>query len=62
MANILTTEMGKPLAEAKGEVMFGSNFLEWYSEEAKRNYGDVSNSSILITSYNCTYVITFNYI
>ena len=42
LANILTTEMGKPIAEAKGEVMFGANFLEWYSEEAKRNYGDVS--------------------
>jgi succinate-semialdehyde dehydrogenase/glutarate-semialdehyde dehydrogenase len=46
--------MGKPINEAKGEVMFGSNFLEWYSEEAKRNYGDVSNSSIFIESYKCT--------
>ena len=42
LANILTTEMGKPIGEAKGEVLFGANFLEWFSEEAKRNYGDVS--------------------
>ena len=42
LANIVTTEMGKPICEAKGEVLFGANFLEWFSEEAKRNYGDVS--------------------
>ena len=42
LANILTTEMGKPIGEAKGEVLFGANFLEWFSEETKRNYGDVS--------------------
>ena len=35
--------MGKPINEAKGEVGFGANFLEWFAEEAKRNYGDVSN-------------------
>ena len=34
--------MGKPIGEAKGEILFGANFLEWFSEEAKRNYGDVS--------------------
>lgn len=38
---ILTAEMGKPLAEAKGEVMYGASFLEWFAEEAKRIYGDV---------------------
>ena len=43
LANILTLEMGKPINEAKGEVGFGANFLEWFAEEAKRNYGDVSN-------------------
>ena len=42
LANVVTTEMGKPIGEAKGEVLFGANFLEWFSEEAKRNYGDVS--------------------
>lgn len=38
---ILCAEMGKPLAEAKGEVMYGASFIEWFSEEAKRVYGDV---------------------
>ena len=33
--------MGKPLAEAKGEIMYGASFIEWFSEEAKRVYGDV---------------------
>ncbi|MEQ8305402.1 MAG: NAD-dependent succinate-semialdehyde dehydrogenase [Hoeflea sp.] len=38
---ILTAEMGKPLAEAKGEIMYGASFIEWFAEEAKRVYGDV---------------------
>ncbi|MCV6592771.1 MAG: NAD-dependent succinate-semialdehyde dehydrogenase [Silicimonas sp.] len=37
---ILTAEMGKPLAEAKGEVAYGASFIEWFAEEAKRVYGD----------------------
>ncbi len=37
---ILTAEMGKPLAEAKGEIMYGASFVEWFAEEAKRVYGD----------------------
>ncbi len=41
LALILTTEQGKPLAEAKGEVMYGASFIEWFSEEGKRIYGDV---------------------
>ena len=41
LAAILTAEMGKPLAEAKGEVIYGASFVEWFSEEAKRIYGDV---------------------
>jgi succinate-semialdehyde dehydrogenase/glutarate-semialdehyde dehydrogenase len=41
LALILTTEQGKPLAEAKGEISYGSNFIEWFSEEAKRIDGDV---------------------
>ncbi len=40
LAAILTAEMGKPLAEAKGEIMYGASFIEWFSEEAKRIYGD----------------------
>ncbi len=38
---ILTAEMGKPFAEAKGEILYGASFIEWFSEEAKRIYGDV---------------------
>ncbi|MEY8799100.1 NAD-dependent succinate-semialdehyde dehydrogenase [Leisingera sp. XS_AS12] len=40
LAAILTAEMGKPLAEAKGEIMYGASFIEWFAEEAKRIYGD----------------------
>ncbi|MBN1335351.1 MAG: NAD-dependent succinate-semialdehyde dehydrogenase [Deltaproteobacteria bacterium] len=41
LARILTTEQGKPLAEARGEVSYAAAFLEWFGEEAKRVYGDV---------------------
>jgi len=41
LAMILTTEMGKPLAEAKGEIAYGASFIEWFAEEGKRVYGDV---------------------
>ncbi|UYZ83860.1 NADP-dependent succinate-semialdehyde dehydrogenase [Entomomonas sp. E2T0] len=41
LALILTTEQGKPLAEAKGEIVYGASYLDWFSEEAKRVYGDV---------------------
>lgn len=41
LAEILTAEMGKPLAEARGEIRYGAAYLEWYAEEAKRVYGDV---------------------
>lgn len=37
---ILTAEMGKPLAEAKGEIAYGASFIEWFGEEAKRVYGE----------------------
>ncbi len=40
LARIMTLEQGKPLAEAKGEIAYGANFLEWFAEEAKRVYGD----------------------
>ncbi len=40
LAKILTAEMGKPLAEAKGEIAYGANYIEWFAEEAKRVYGD----------------------
>lgn len=41
LAAILTAEMGKPLAEAKGEILYGASFIRWFSEEARRVYGDV---------------------
>ena len=44
LGRILHEEQGKPLAEAKGEVTYGSSFLEWFAEEAKRINGDVCNS------------------
>jgi succinate-semialdehyde dehydrogenase/glutarate-semialdehyde dehydrogenase len=40
LAVILTTEQGKPLTEARGEIIYGANFVEWFAEEAKRNHGD----------------------
>jgi len=41
LALILTSEQGKPLGEAKGEVAIGAAYVEWFAEEAKRVYGDV---------------------
>ena len=41
LAQILTAEQGKPLAEARGEIAYGASFIEWFAEEAKRAYGDV---------------------
>ena len=40
LARILTAEQGKPLAEARGEVIYGASFIEWFAEEAKRVYGE----------------------
>jgi succinate-semialdehyde dehydrogenase / glutarate-semialdehyde dehydrogenase len=40
LATILTAEQGKPLAEARGEVIYGASFIEWFAEEAKRIYGE----------------------
>ncbi|WP_416192104.1 NAD-dependent succinate-semialdehyde dehydrogenase [Neisseria sp. CCUG12390] len=40
LAVILTSEQGKPLAEAKGEIAYGASYVEWFAEEAKRVYGD----------------------
>jgi succinate-semialdehyde dehydrogenase/glutarate-semialdehyde dehydrogenase len=40
LALLLTTEQGKPLAEAKGEIQIGAAYIEWFAEEAKRIYGD----------------------
>jgi len=40
LARIMTLEQGKPLTEAKGEVMYGASFIQWFAEEGKRAYGD----------------------
>src|SRR5581483_2322579 len=41
LAQLMTAEQGKPLAETRGEVAYGASFIEWFAEEAKRVYGDV---------------------
>ena len=40
LARILTAEQGKPISEARGEILYGAAFFEWYAEEAKRVYGE----------------------
>lgn len=41
LAELLTLEQGKPLAEAKGEVVIGANYILWFAEEGRRVYGDI---------------------
>ncbi len=41
LAQLLTLEQGKPLAEARAEIAYGASYIEWFAEEAKRIYGDV---------------------
>src|SRR4051794_30289006 len=40
LAQIMTAEQGKPLAESRGEIAYGASFIEWFAEEGKRTYGD----------------------
>ncbi|MEP6969914.1 MAG: aldehyde dehydrogenase family protein, partial [Betaproteobacteria bacterium] len=40
LALIMTTEQGKPLAEAKGEIGYAASFIDWFADEARRSYGD----------------------
>src|SRR5215471_6473927 len=40
LGKLMTAEQGKPLGEAKGEVLYAASFIEWFAEEAKRVYGD----------------------
>jgi succinate-semialdehyde dehydrogenase/glutarate-semialdehyde dehydrogenase len=54
LATIMTTEQGKPFAEAMGEVVYAASFLSWFAEEARRAYGDVipaptPNARIIVT-------------
>ncbi|MDX1957345.1 MAG: NAD-dependent succinate-semialdehyde dehydrogenase [Leptospiraceae bacterium] len=41
LASIITQEQGKPLAESKAEILYAASYVEWFSEEAKRVYGDI---------------------
>lgn len=41
LAMIMTAEQGKPLTEARGEILYAAGFIEWFAEEAKRVYGDI---------------------
>jgi succinate-semialdehyde dehydrogenase/glutarate-semialdehyde dehydrogenase len=40
LAQIMTAEQGKPLAESRGEIAYGASYIEWFAEEGKRVYGD----------------------
>jgi len=40
LAHLMTAEQGKPLTEARGEIVYGASFIEWFAEEAKRLYGE----------------------
>jgi succinate-semialdehyde dehydrogenase/glutarate-semialdehyde dehydrogenase len=40
LARLMTAEQGKPLAEARGEIIYGASFLDWFAEEGKRVYGE----------------------
>jgi succinate-semialdehyde dehydrogenase / glutarate-semialdehyde dehydrogenase len=46
LAALLTAEQGKPLAEARGELLYGAGFVEWFAEEGKRTYGDVVPTNV----------------
>jgi succinate-semialdehyde dehydrogenase/glutarate-semialdehyde dehydrogenase len=53
LARIMTAEQGKPLAEARGEVVYGASFIEWFAEEARRVYGQ----TIPTTDNNKRYLV-----
>lgn len=46
LALIITSENGKPISDSRGEVAYSASFLEWFSAEAVREYGDVVPSTI----------------
>jgi succinate-semialdehyde dehydrogenase/glutarate-semialdehyde dehydrogenase len=46
LAAILTAEQGKPFAEARGEILYGAAFIEWFAEEAKRVYGETIPTNV----------------
>jgi len=47
LARILTSEQGKPLAEARAEIIYGAGFIEWYAEEGKRLYGETIPTNVV---------------
>lgn len=47
LAMIMTCEQGKPLKEARGEILYAASFVEWFAEEAKRTYGDTIPSPLV---------------
>jgi len=53
LARIMTAEQGKPLAEARGEVVYGASFIDWFAEEGKRIYGE----TIPTTDNNKRYLV-----
>ena len=46
LAQLMTAEQGKPIAESRGEVAYGASFVEWFAEEGKRIYGDVIPTNV----------------
>jgi succinate-semialdehyde dehydrogenase/glutarate-semialdehyde dehydrogenase len=46
LALLMTSEQGKPLAEARGEALYAASFVEWFAEEGRRTYGDVIPQTI----------------
>ena len=45
LAQLMTAEQGKPLAESRGEVAYGASFVEWFAEEGRRVYGDTISAN-----------------
>lgn len=45
LAHLMTSEQGKPIKEAMGEVMYAASFIEWFAEEAKRVTGAIPSST-----------------
>ena len=45
LAQLMTAEQGKPLAESRGEVAYGASFIEWFAEEGRRIYGDTISAN-----------------
>ncbi|MDD0809459.1 NAD-dependent succinate-semialdehyde dehydrogenase [Curvibacter sp. RS43] len=46
LARLISLEQGKPLAEARGEVLYGASYIEWFAEEATRVYGDMVPAAV----------------